>query len=80
MDGNEIRLRQQERTAKAHALHTLTLYPEWDLYRQEMEQMELRFQERLLSCPLAEMDNLRGFIMGLRAAYHYPDTLQSPPK
>lgn len=80
-DKRERELQIAQRRALSMALKTLTQYPEWEIYRSEMEQMEARYMERMLGGSSEEFKEIKGFIMGLRAAWQLPqkasDSLQN---
>lgn len=75
MADSSLVVKAAERKAKAVALRTLTQYPEWDLYHQELEQMEARWLERMLAGTKEDFSYAQGFIHGLRAAAHLPKAI-----
>ena len=72
MADRDLALRHADRQAKATALRTLTQYPEWELYRLELEQMEARWMEKMLGGTTTDFPYSQCFINGLRTAAHLP--------
>ncbi len=66
--------------AKAAALHTLTQYPEWATFQQELDDIERGLIERMLAGDDAQTQYTRGFVMGLRTAQNLSRTMEHHAK
>ena len=75
MSDSALAIKAAERQAKAMALRTLTQYAEWDIYHEELEQMEARWMERMLAGSKDDFPYSQGFINGLRTAAHLPQAV-----
>lgn len=79
-DESERKALLAQRKALSDALKRLTQYPEWDIYSRELLAVEGRWVEALLAGN-GDVHYCRGFIKGLREAWHLPQlTENSLPK
>jgi hypothetical protein len=59
----------------ASRMQDLMGYLAWDVYREQMEQLEARVTERMITGGKEDFDYCKGRIEGLREAYNLPQLI-----